>query len=100
MRNEHMVEKTIRNYDIKKALSDYMKSLGYKALQGSGGDIAMSFRKSRNSEVISFDEVIFQVQDSLNPEPEQIYISKKEAIELIARVRKIDLTNSDISITS
>ena len=100
MRDEHMVEKKIKSYDIKKILSDHMKSLGYKALQGSYGDIHMSFRKINEIRSVSFDEVAFQVQDSLNPEPESVYISKKEAIDIIAKARKIDLTKNVISITS
>ena len=99
MKDEHMVEKKIRSYDIKKVLSDYMKSLGYKALQGNGGDIAMSFKKSRGTDSVSFDEVVFQVQDSLNPELEQIYITEKEAIKIVAMSKKIDLTKSIVSLT-
>jgi hypothetical protein len=97
--DKHLVDKTIRSFDIKKVLSEYMKSLGYKAGTGWGGDIGMTFVKSNRKESVSFDYVVFQVQDSLNPEPEKFYISKKEALECIAKVKNIDLTKSDISIT-
>ena len=35
--NEHKVEKEMKSYDVKKVLSDFMKTLGYKALRGCGG---------------------------------------------------------------
>ncbi len=98
--NEHKVEKKVSNYDIKKILSDYMKSLGYKALQGCGGDINMRFAKGCSRETVSVDAVIFEVQDPNSPEPDHVYIDKKEAIEIIAKAKKIDLKNHIINITS
>ena len=92
----HKVLKQLSSYDVKKILSNHMKSLGYKALCGSGGDIHIRF--IRLSENASIDDVEFEVQDVNNPEPESVWINKSEAIEIIARAKKIDLKTHCIKI--
>ena len=99
MNQEHLVDKVLSRHDVEVILSDHMKSLGYKAGQGWGGDIGMVFKKNYDKESVSFNSVTFHVQDPLNPEPERIYVSKKDAIAIIAKVRKLDLTKVDISLT-
>jgi len=98
--NEHKVEKEMKSYDVKKVLSDFMKTLGYKALRGCGGDINMRFTEGHPRKTASVDAVVFEVQDPLNPELGTVYIDKKEAIEIIAKAKKIDTKNHIIEITS
>ncbi len=95
---EHKVLKELRGNDVKKILSDHMKSLGYKALQGHGGDIGIRFIGSNNTTAL-VENVEFEVQDHLNPEPKAIYIDKKEAIKIIAKKKGIDLKTSTITLT-
>ena len=95
--DKHKVTKMVRNRDIKKILSDYMKSMGYQALIGSGGDIAMRFIGS-NGSTACVERVEFEVQDANNPESEAVYIKKAEAIAIIAKAKKIDLKTHDINI--